>query len=69
MFVDVLDYERAVQYLTYSISGKEYSTRIDMALLHVFNHAAYHRGQFALRLRALGHTPPRTDLSVMLRER
>ena len=69
VFVDALDDECAVQYLTYSISDKEYSTRIDMALLHVFNHAAYHRGQFALRLRALGHTPPRTDLTVMLRER
>ena len=31
-------------------------------LLHLVNHATYHRGQVAAQLRQLGHTPPGTDL-------
>jgi uncharacterized damage-inducible protein DinB len=28
---------------------------------HALNHSTYHRGQVALLLRQLGHTPPFTD--------
>ena len=33
---------------------------------HVVNHSTYHRGQVALLLRQLGHTPPSTDSRLFL---
>jgi uncharacterized damage-inducible protein DinB len=35
---------------------------------HIANHSTYHRGQVALLLRQLGHTPPATDFRVFLVE-
>jgi uncharacterized damage-inducible protein DinB len=37
-------------------------------VLHVVNHATHHRGQVSAFIRALGHRPPATDLTAMLRE-
>jgi uncharacterized damage-inducible protein DinB len=31
-------------------------------VLHLVNHATYHRGQVVAQLRQLGHAPPATDL-------
>lgn len=38
-------------------------------LLHVVNHATYHRGHIADMMYRTGVTPPTTDLPVFLRER
>jgi len=38
-------------------------------ILHVVNHGAHHRGQVSGFLRAMGHTPPKTDLVFYYRER
>lgn len=38
-------------------------------LLHVVNHATYHRGHAAYVLYAIGRSPPVTDLPVFLRDR
>jgi uncharacterized damage-inducible protein DinB len=35
---------------------------------HALNHSIYHRGQVALLLRQLGHTPPFTDYHDFLAE-
>ena len=35
-------------------------------VLHVVNHATYHRGQIAAMLRQSGHVPPSTDFSYYL---
>jgi uncharacterized damage-inducible protein DinB len=37
-------------------------------VLHLVNHATFHRGQLVTMLRQLGHVPPPTDLLVFLRE-
>lgn len=45
----------------------QYHTLAEM-LWHVIDHASYHRGQIMAYLRALGHTPPQTNLIHYLRE-
>ena len=47
--------------------GVSYSNRVDDVLMHVFAHAAYHRGQIASDLRAAGDTPAATDFIVFQR--
>jgi uncharacterized damage-inducible protein DinB len=41
--------------------GEKYQSPLDDILLHVLNHAAYHRGQVALLQRADGQEPAYTD--------
>jgi uncharacterized damage-inducible protein DinB len=41
--------------------GKRWTSRVDDVLAHVVLHGAYHRGQIACELRAVGLTPPYTD--------
>lgn len=48
--------------------GRGAMSRRDI-LLHVVNHATYHRGHVTAMLYQLGIAPPSTDLPVFLRER
>jgi uncharacterized damage-inducible protein DinB len=57
-----------IEYRT--IAGKAYRQEFSQMLLHVVNHATYHRGQVTTMLRQLKAAPPKsTDLVVYLRER
>lgn len=51
-----------------AISGRAYTMPLFEVLQHVMLHAAYHRGQVAACLRALGRTPPSTDFVEYIRE-
>ncbi len=42
-------------------AGNPFRSRIDHMVVHVVNHATYHRGQLAVQLRLLGRVPPSTD--------
>jgi uncharacterized damage-inducible protein DinB len=50
------------------IGGGEGSMRRGDVLLHVINHATYHRGHVAMMLYGLSGNVPTTDLPVFLRE-
>ena len=53
------------RYLTYkNLAGQEHRLPIWQVVLHVVNHATYHRGQITTMLRQLGYTPIATDLHV-----
>jgi uncharacterized damage-inducible protein DinB len=60
------DLARPVAYRT--LSGQEATDPLDRLIRHVVNHSTYHRGQVAAQLRALGRTPPSTDLIRFHRE-
>ena len=47
--------------------GEPFRTPAWQIVLHVVNHATYHRGQVAGMLRQLGHAPPGTDLITYYR--
>jgi len=51
-----------------NIAGRAYAQLLFEILQHVMLHAAYHRGQVAACLRALGRTPPATDYIEYVRE-
>ena len=46
------------------IGGGEGCMSREEMMLHVVNHATYHRGQVASKLRLLGLAPPITDLAA-----
>ncbi len=50
-------------------AGNPHISRIDHMLVHVVNHASYHRGQLATLLRRFGHVPPSTDFIKFTRRR
>jgi uncharacterized damage-inducible protein DinB len=52
-----------------NLSGAVFDVPNGQLVLHVVNHATYHRGQVATMLRQLGRTPPSTDLIAYYRER
>jgi uncharacterized damage-inducible protein DinB len=55
--------ERLASVWTYrNFEGKGASVPVWAVLRHVVNHATYHRGQVAAKLRLLGFDPPVTDL-------
>ena len=54
------DYKKTIKYK--NIKGKEFETTLYEVLLHVANHATYHRGQAASLYRRLTGKPPITDL-------
>jgi len=60
------DFARPVAYTLFS--GAPGTDPLGALVLHVVNHATYHRGQVATMLRQLGHAPPPTDHLVFLRE-
>ena len=43
------------------LSGNPGSGEVQDLLVHVVNHATYHRGQLAAMIRQLGNAPPSTD--------
>ena len=45
-----------------NLQGKTYELPIWQVILHVVNHASYHRGQITTMLRQLNHNPLVTDL-------
>ena len=48
--------------LTYTnTAGEPYVNNVEMIMIHVANHATYHRGQIALLLRQKGFEPVSTD--------
>jgi uncharacterized damage-inducible protein DinB len=47
-----------------NLQGKPGAMPIWQVILHVVNHASYHRGQITTMLRQLGKTPVSTDLHV-----
>jgi uncharacterized damage-inducible protein DinB len=47
-----------------NIQGVGYRVPLWAVFRHVANHATYHRGQVASKLKLLGATPPSTDLVV-----
>ncbi len=56
--------------LTYTLfSGAVQTLPLRDVLVHVVNHATYHRGQIASMLRRLGAVPPATDYLVYAIER
>jgi uncharacterized damage-inducible protein DinB len=61
-FLDTLDpggLDRELRYR--DRAGNPHLSRVDHMLVHVVNHATYHRGQLATLLRQLGRIPPSTD--------
>jgi uncharacterized damage-inducible protein DinB len=58
------DLSRVLSYRNFAGQPKAYS--LGDVLLHVVNHATYHRGQVTSLVRQLGATPPSTDLVVFL---
>ncbi|MEO6285764.1 MAG: DinB family protein [Dyadobacter sp.] len=44
-----------------NLAGQPLGNNVQDLLAHVVNHATYHRGQIARRIRELGFTPPTTD--------
>jgi uncharacterized damage-inducible protein DinB len=51
------------------MSGKSYGRRLGDMLVHVANHATYHRGQVATMTRQVGGTPVSTDFIRFASER
>jgi uncharacterized damage-inducible protein DinB len=49
-------------------AGATFAHSYAQAIQHVVDHSTYHRGQIALLLRQLGHTPPGTGLIAFYRE-
>ena len=68
-YVESLDEQALNTLCTYSNrSGKEFESKRVEILLHLFNHATYHRGQLITMLRELGESDlPATDIIAFLR--
>jgi len=67
--MDGLTEERLRATVSYqNLSGKPFTQPLYELLQHVMLHAAYHRGQVAACLRALGKQPPATDYIDWSRE-
>lgn len=65
--LDADSLERPLHYT--NLSGAPFTAPLGELLLHVVNHATYHRGQAVHLLRQLGHRAPATDLVVFQRDR
>jgi len=61
-FLETLDPARLHEVTDYeTVTGETWSRPLWRQLYHAVNHSSYHRGQVALLLRQLGHTPAPTD--------
>jgi uncharacterized damage-inducible protein DinB len=61
--------ERALAPFPYvDLKGRDWNQPLCHLVLHVVNHGTHHRGQVSGFLRALGHTPPPTDLHYYYRQ-
>jgi uncharacterized damage-inducible protein DinB len=56
------DFEANLQYK--NLAGQDHGLPLWQLVLHLVNHATYHRGQITTMLRQLGHKPVATDLHV-----
>ncbi len=54
--------EDAEQPFQHWYNGETYMLARHTAVVHIVNHATYHRGQIAAMLRQRGYAPPSTDL-------
>jgi len=54
------DFDRELEYNNYV--GDPYVNNVETIMIHLVNHASYHRGQIALLLRQQGFEPINTDL-------
>ncbi|MBX2977088.1 MAG: hypothetical protein KF721_13230 [Ignavibacteriaceae bacterium] len=69
-FILSLTEEKLTNLIEYSnLQGKKFSNRISDILIHVFNHATYHRGQIAQLFRKEELRAPITDYIVFIREK
>ncbi len=60
--VPTLSPERLAAVWSYrNLQGHEFKVPLWAAIRHVVNHATYHRGQLAAKLKRLGVDPPATD--------
>lgn len=59
------DLEKSIQYT--NTKGEPWSSRVEDVLTHVLMHSAYHRGQIALEMRAVGMNPAYTDFIQAVR--
>ncbi len=64
--LDQKEVERVFEYK--STEGEVYRNSVADILTQLFHHSAYHRGQIASRLKALGGTPEPTDFVFWARE-
>ena len=53
------DFENEIDYR--NSKGEPFSSRVEDIITHVLTHSAYHRGQAALEMRAVGLQPAYTD--------
>ena len=68
-FAETLDEQACEETIHFSfIGGGQGSMRRGDILLHVVNHATYHRGHIAMMMYSLSVPPPTTDLPVFLRD-
>src|SRR5207249_4959023 len=59
------DWDRIVPYR--NVKGEGFQTPVWQIVLHVVNHASYHRGQITTMLRQIGRAPIGTDLITYYR--
>jgi len=59
------DWDRVAAYR--NVKGEPFQTPVWQIVLHVVNHATYHRGQLTTMLRQLGRIPVGTDLIMYYR--
>jgi uncharacterized damage-inducible protein DinB len=62
VYIQTLHSDNFVEWRAYNnLAGQPQENTVQDLLVHVVNHATYHRGQIARRIRELGFTPPTTD--------
>ncbi len=59
------DWDRIVSYR--NVKGEAFQTPVWQIVLHIVNHASYHRGQITTMLRQIGRAPIGTDLIAFYR--
>ena len=59
------DWDRIVSYR--NVKGEAFQTPVWQIVLHIVNHASYHRGQITTMLRQIGRSPIGTDLILYYR--
>ena len=68
-FLSALDERKLDEEFAYkNLKGDAFKSRLRDVLLHIANHASYHRGQLTTMMRQAGGTPPSTDFIVFTRE-